>query len=73
MNIVYRQEVSPRCIELDDPDAVALHDLLLEVAGGEIHHVAAGVHGERPGEAEGDPEQAEQGAGHGDQETRGCG
>ena len=60
-------------IYYDDPDAVAPDDLLLEVAGGEVNHVGAGVHGEGPREAEGDPEQTQQGAGHGDQETRGWG
>ena len=60
-------------IELDNPADVTPDHLLLEVAGAELHHVGAGVHGERRGEAEGDPEQTEQGAGHGDQVTRSAG
>ena len=57
-------------IELDNPADVTPDHLLLEVAGGELHHVGAGVHGEGPGEAEGDPEHTEQGAGHCEVETR---
>ena len=40
------KRLSPRCIELDNQDAVTPDDPLLEAAGGQLHHVGAGVHDE---------------------------